>query len=94
LAEGEIDGLLTPHAVTLAPGNDAAGRQAGYRALFREGLDPGVVEELGAATNGGWSFGSERFKREIAEAAGRRAEKLPAWRKPKARNDAEQGILL
>jgi putative transposase len=94
LADGAGDGLVSPHQVYLALGADAAARQAGYRDLFRAALDPAWIDELRAATNGGWAFGPERFKREIAEAAGRRAEKLPAGRKRKRREEPDQEMLL
>jgi putative transposase len=55
-----------------------------YRALFRDRLDPGSVEALRGATNGGWALGDRRFQRAIAQAVGRRAAPLPKGRKPKA----------
>ena len=54
--------------------------QKAYRALFDEPVDGEFVEALRLATNGGWALGSERFKRRIADAAGRRVTPLPRGR--------------
>jgi hypothetical protein len=47
-----------------------------------------------SATNGGWALGGERFKREIAEAFGRRVAPLPLGRPAKPRDDKRQISLL
>jgi len=65
-----------------------------YRDLFRDAFDPAFVDELRAATNGGWALGSERFKQAIAAAQGRRAAPLPRGRKAKAPSDNGKPILL
>jgi putative transposase len=66
------DALVTPHPLILALGCDAAARSAGYRALFDQAPDPTLIDEISAATNGGYVLRSERFQREIAAAIGRR----------------------
>ena len=48
-----------------------------YRALFRAALDQDFVQDLRAATNGGWALGDARIKRQIAKAFGRRVAPLP-----------------
>jgi len=44
----------------------------------------------GAATNGGWAMGGERFRKEIEAAARRRAAPLPPGPKPAAAHDTRQ----
>lgn len=85
---------MQEHPLYRALGRSADERQKAYRALFREGLDLEVLDALRAATNGGWAFGGERFKREIAAAAGRRAAPAPKGRPPKAARDGRQINLL
>ncbi|MGH7006958.1 MAG: hypothetical protein ACREEL_08520 [Stellaceae bacterium] len=62
--------------------------------MFRQPLDAAFVDDLRAATNGGWALGSERFKREIAAATGRRVAPLPKRRLPRERADKRQLNLL
>ncbi len=93
-AEGKDDSLVALHPVFRRLGRSTAGRQATYRALFKEDLDPGFVAAVRAATNGGWALGSARFKAMIAEALERRVEPLSRGRKPKAGKDARQLNLL
>ena len=94
LAGRALDALVTEHDLYVALGAGPAERRSAYAALFRHQLDSGFIDELRAATNGGWAFGPDRFKREIAEAMGRRVMPLPAGRKPKAREDNAQSMLL
>lgn len=72
-AQGADDALLTPHPVYLALGVDANSRQAAYRALFRCELEPGLLDQIRAATNGNFALGDERFAAQISAALGRRA---------------------
>ena len=71
-AHGEIDDLLSRHSLYLSLGKTNEERQVAYRELFRHKLDPGVIDEIRKATNGNFALGSERFKKEIAIALGRR----------------------
>ncbi|MDD2724870.1 MAG: transposase [Methylovulum sp.] len=85
-ALGKASGLCTPHAVYLALGQDANGRQAGYRELSRHHVDGALLEDIRLAVNKGMALGSERFKAEIENLSGRRmaAKKMGrpvGWRK-------------
>jgi len=91
--EGAADAVLTDHPLLAALGPTAAERQAAYRELFREAIDETWMEELRAATNGGWAFGSDRFKQQIATAAGRRATPLPKGRRPDDKEEGERQQL-
>jgi len=84
-ALGVADPVLTDHRLYSALARRPNKRQKAYRRLFDEPLDDGFVDALRAATNGGWAFGSERFKQRIAEAAGRRVTPLPRGRPRKVR---------
>jgi hypothetical protein len=82
---GRLDLLLTGHELFDRIGRDPAERQKEYWALFRTALDPGFVDGLRAATNGGWALGDTRFKRQIAKALGRRVAPLARGWPPKAK---------
>jgi putative transposase len=92
--EGKDDPLAAFHPVWRRLGRSAEARQQAYRDLIREEVDPGFVEALRAATNGGWALGSERFGREIAAMAKRRAVPLPKGPRPSSSPDARQMKLL
>ncbi len=93
-ALGRDDEVVSGAAVFRRLGRSAKERQANYRGLFRRALDPKFVEELRAATNGGWALGDQRFKDAIAKAARRRAEQRPKGRPSSAGNDKRQLNLL
>jgi putative transposase len=92
--EAKADELAAFHPAWRRLGRSVEDRQNAYRKLIREPLDKDFVEALRAATNGGWALGSERFRNEIAEAAGRRAEPLPKGRPAKASTDKRYLNLL
>jgi putative transposase len=75
-AFGEIDPLVTPHELYRALGVSPARRRTAYRALFADAVEDSLLHEIREATNKGWALGSERFRREIAALAERRAEPL------------------
>ena len=93
-AQGRADLLLTGHERYDRLGRTAATRQQGYRALFRAALNQDFVQDLRAATNGGWALGDARFKQQIAKALGRRVVPLPKGRPPKAPAERRQLSLL
>jgi putative transposase len=63
-----------------ALGRGAAARQTAYRDLFQAALQPGFVDALRAATNGGWALGDSSFERQLADALRRRVTPLPRGR--------------
>lgn len=75
-ALGEPGQLLSPHPVMESLGRDPADRHAAYRELFRNDLEPHVLEQIRASTNGGFALGSDRFQREMAERLRRRVRPL------------------
>jgi putative transposase len=84
-AQGKDDERLTEHALYQALSNDAFGRRACYRELFRDKLDPGLVDEIRQSTNGNYALGSDRFKTQIEGMLGRRVRPGSAGR-PKLGN--------
>lgn len=93
-AQEEPDALLSPHHLYLSLGREQAERQGAYRELFRDQLDPGLVDELRAATNGNFALGNPRFLAEIEQALGRRVSRGKPGRPPKReRESVEQSEL-
>jgi len=93
-AHGKEDALAAFHPMLRRLGRSLAERQLAWRALFREKLDPAFVEALRAATNGGWALGGDRFRKEIAKTAKRRAAPLPRGPRPAKGKDSRQLKLL
>jgi hypothetical protein len=92
-AHGAADALVTDHPLYHALGRRAAEREEAYRALFDMPLDHDVVDTLRPVTNGSWVMGSERFKRKVAKALGRRVTPAAPGRPPAGRDDAHQRQL-
>lgn len=82
-AFGKPDELVGDHPLFRRLGRSVAERQKAYRALFRSKLDEAFIDDLRAATNGGWALGDDRFRRQIAKAAKRRVVPLPKGRPPR-----------
>jgi len=64
-AQGQPDPVISAHAEYVALGNDDSTRQAAYRELFRQHLEPKMVDEIRTSLNQCRVYGSERFKDEI-----------------------------
>jgi putative transposase len=92
-AQGLANALIRPHALYKRLGRSIQKRQAAYRELFRYELDPGLVDEIRSATNGGYVLGTERLQKEIAEMLGRRTWRGSPGRPIKSKNDADQQEL-
>jgi putative transposase len=79
-AKGAADPVVKDHRLYTALGATPARRQAVYARLSGTRLPTGFGEKLLAATNGGWAFGSEAFKRRLSQSSGRRVVPLPRGR--------------
>jgi len=79
-AQGEANPILQPHTLYQALGQDPDARQTAYRELFRDQLDPGLVDEIRKATNGNFALGNQRFAAQIATMLGRRVTPAKAGR--------------
>ena len=94
-AQGEGDGIVSPHACYQALGRDEGERQGNYRALFGDHLERGLLDAIRQATHGGYCLGSDRFKQEVAEVLKRRVVRGQAGGPKKQEvNDTPQGTLL
>jgi putative transposase len=82
-AHGEAVDLLNHHSLYMGLGQTNDKRQTAYRELFRNELKPGIIDEIRQATNGNFALGSERFKKEMAKALGRRVTPGKSGRPPK-----------
>jgi len=92
--EGKDDALAAFHPIWRRLGRSLVERQRAYRGLIREALEPGFVEALRAATNGGWALGDARFCQAVEDMAKRRATPLPKGPKPSSSADDRQMSLL
>ncbi|MGA7804317.1 MAG: hypothetical protein WCB02_06780 [Bradyrhizobium sp.] len=75
--------MIEPHDQYVRLGRNRQARREAYRALFREALDETVVDEIRAATNGGFVLGAARFREQIAAMLGRRVTPVQAGRLPR-----------
>ena len=92
-ARGAADALVRDHALYRGLGRSAADRRGVFRALFGPTLDPAFLDELRAATNGGWALGDQRYTRHLAAAVGRRAAPLPRGRRGKPADEVGPNLL-
>ena len=72
-AEGSDDPLLTEHPRYLALGSSPESRRSAYRGLFRQQMEPELIDEIRGATNGNFVLGNPRFCAQIEQMIGRRA---------------------
>lgn len=91
---GSPDGLITPHPEYLRLGTSAVDRGHAYAALVHSQLDARLVEQIRAATNGGYALGDERFRASMSSALGRRVEKGSPGRpvRPPRDSDAQSEL--
>ena len=61
-AEGHASKVITPHEHYRTLGRSEEARREAYRALFKSDLDPEVLRDIRAATNGNYALGSRRFQ--------------------------------
>jgi putative transposase len=64
-AHGEPDALITPHPLYDALGPNSVDRQAAYRALFREHVEPQTLDRLRRATNRGIALSDRSLDEQI-----------------------------
>jgi putative transposase len=75
------DSLLSPHVEYLALGGEKAARQAAYRGLFDEALEPSLLRTIRDATNGGFPLASDAFKSLVRTSTGRKTSRVRASRR-------------
>lgn len=84
-AQGESNTVITPHDLYLALGRGKISRSKAYRKLFLSELDPKLMDEIRAATNGNYALGHQKFHEEIAAMLKRRVTPGKAGRPVKER---------
>lgn len=92
-AQGTPDTMLKPHPLYEALGSDAASRLTAYRALFRDALEPDLVDEIRRATNGNFALSNASFAAQVAAALGRRAAPGKSGR-PRKSDESDSGALF
>lgn len=85
-ALGQDGALLTEHEAYRDLGATVQARRAAYRALFDEGLGDDVITVIRDSAQRGWVAGSDRFRRQIEAALGRRVEQPVRGRPRKTQN--------
>ncbi|MFZ1546357.1 MAG: transposase [Candidatus Nitrotoga sp.] len=78
--QGNMDGLIVPHALYQSLGRTDAERQSAYRQLFRAQIAKADVKAIRDATNKGWVLGDSCFGAKVAALTERRAMPLPRGR--------------
>jgi putative transposase len=63
--QGMANALLSQHPLYRALGQSSGERCRQYRELFREHLEPELINEIRQATNGNYVLGDARFRAEI-----------------------------
>ena len=92
-AQGSPTAIITPHPRYNDLGIDPSARQASYRALFRDQLDPQLVNEIRAATNGNYALGSPAFESQVARALARRVSRGKPGRPRKCPDVSTQDLF-
>ena len=93
-AEGACDGLITPHDEYRRLSPSDSDRTGHYRELINQTLDPRLIKEIRAATNGNFALGEAPFRRHVSLLAGRRAERGLPGRPRSVEEDENQLELL
>ncbi|TFW30840.1 transposase [Duganella callida] len=79
-AYGVPSGLLRPHPLYLALGNDTHRRQVAYQTLFQHELDANLIERFRRSTNGNYALGDSDFATWVEEELMERASPAKAGR--------------
>ena len=79
-AWGEPSILLSLHPAVAALGRTPEERQAAYRDLFGSDLSPELLDQIRAATGGGFALGGEGFEERLTRALRRRVVRGKAGR--------------
>ena len=79
-ALGKTDEMLSEAREYKRLGDNPGERASEYRKLFRQKLDPQLVQQITESTLKGWVLGDSRFAQKIEKLSGRRATPLPKGR--------------
>jgi putative transposase len=90
-ALGQVDPLLSPHALYLSLGTDAGQRRANYRALFVQQIDVAQITDIRMALQQSQPLGNSRFADAVERVTGERREVRPRGR-PRRLIEAAEGL--
>jgi putative transposase len=79
-AQGQPDGLVTPHELYRRLARSSEERLSAYRQLFRAQISKGDLDAIRESTHKGWALGNDRFRAKVERLSGRRAAPLPRGR--------------
>ena len=79
---GQLNSLISPHALYSNLGVDLKKRLRAYRGLFHNELRNREINAIRSATNGNFVLGSDKFRREIETALGKRTSPGKPGRAP------------
>jgi len=82
-AEGKRSDLITPHEEFMNLDRTDVSRREAYRNLFKAHIEPELMNEIRQSTNGNFTLGSERFKKEVSAMLKRRVSPGKAGRPAK-----------
>jgi len=85
-AQGQDDGLITPHELYRRLARSVPERLSAYRQLFRAQIAKEDLETIRESTHKGWAMGNDRFRAKVERLSGRRAAPLPRGRPVKTVN--------
>ena len=91
-ALGVDDVLITPHFLYMDLAEDAIGRQAHYRSLFRHELDSEATSDIRLAVSQNQPLGNDRFIAMIEKMTGRQREAKPRGRPRAKRNGNNMNV--
>jgi putative transposase len=84
---------VTAHPFYTALDLNETKRSGVYRELFRNEIDPGMVDQIRTATNSNYVLGNSQFQAQIAKALGRRVTPGKPGR-PRKQEEPESGDLF
>jgi putative transposase len=89
-AYGEPTVLISPHREYLQLGATPSERQSAYRNLFRQQMDPAVLQEIRETLSHELVLGAEKFKIHVEKLAERRVRPAKTGRPPQQHRTTDQ----
>ena len=91
-ALGRPDALVSDHETYASLGPTPEARQAIYGEMFAAGLSEELLHSLRDSVQRGWAPGSDRFRRQIEAALGRKVD-APVRGRPRKKSEEQAGDL-
>ena len=93
-ALGQVDPLLTPHALYLSLDAKQVVREASYRALFASEIEVTQITDIRMALQQSQPLGNSRFADTIERVTGERREVRPRGRPRRVKDEAERSEFV